>query len=189
MNGDGVYGQTNSSARKANSDRATTGAVGTATTTRLGSAGACIQGRHVHRGTRREAVVDQDHRPLGDGRPWPAPAVDRLASRQFPPLPFDHRVQRRGRDALRAHQRIVEHHVLAADRPQRQFLVSGQPELAHHRDVQLGVQTRGYLSRDGHAAPGQADHQEIRLGSVVEEAVEDRAAGRRAIPVVRPIHQ
>ena len=54
----------------------------------------------------------------------------------------------------------------AADRAHRVLLVTGDAQLANDQRVQRRVESAGDLPGDGHAAPGQTEHDDIASAAV-----------------------
>jgi hypothetical protein len=110
----------------------------------------------VHGGSRREAVVHQDHGAAADIRRRTTAAVKALAPRQLLPFARRDRIDHLLGNAKAFDELMVEHaHATSRDRPHRQFLIAGDAELADHKDVQRCTECAGYLIGDRHAAARQ----------------------------------
>jgi hypothetical protein len=139
--------------------------------------------RGEHRGSRRQPVVDEDHRAAGHVGRRPVAAVGALAPLQLAPLLRIDRLDPLRRQAERLDHRLVEHADAAGrDRAERMLLVPGHPELAHQEHVERRTQLPSDLVRDRHAAPRQPEHDDVVAPRVAAQALREHPAGVPPVP-------
>jgi hypothetical protein len=66
-------------------------------------------------------------------------------------------------------QGVHDAHIATGDGAYGVFLMVRQTHLAHHKDVQRGLQRPGHFEAHGHAATRQRQHQETFLTAMVHE--------------------
>ena len=137
---------------------------GSARTTRAARARRCRLARRLTRRSRRDAVVDDDHRLAVEGDRRPSFPVERGA-------PFDLGELTVGlpRDRLVAHAGELLHigvhdpHVVLGDRTDRELALQGRADLAGDDHLERETERLGDLERDDDAAARQAGDDDVRL--------------------------
>ena len=138
--------------------------------------------RGPHRRTRREAVVDQDHRATRGIGGRPAVTKQALAT-----LELGLFTRRRGPDQGHRHAQGLDDLWVQDKNPARgdgahgKLLVAGQAQLADDQDVERCVKCSGHLERNRNPAAREPQHEDIGAAAVLEQVVGEPPTGLPAV--------
>src|SRR5438094_626283 len=125
----------------------------------------------THRGTRCQAIVDQDNVPASKLRARADRPEGSLAPRKLSGFFGRCCVYNGSRDAETFnHVRLQYPHIPARDGARCQFFLPWNTQLSHEENVQTQVQSSCNLERNRHSAARQSEYQYVRMVSITGEA-------------------
>ncbi len=132
--------------------------------------------------SRRDAVVDDDHRPARERDHRSATAIQVGAPLHLTPFTGFRRGDVARRDPRQADHVIVEHaYAVLADRAHAELWLEGDTQFSYHDHIEGCLERSCDFERDRHASPREADDDRM-LGTQVLKAGGQLLAGVAAIP-------
>jgi hypothetical protein len=139
--------------------------------------------RHLHGGSGRQPVVDDDGGLARHVERWSIAPVGRLPADQLATLLLGDALDVGRRDAHPADDVVVGAHRSATrNRSHREFRLVRHPQLAHDVHVERGTQRRRHFECNGDAAAGEADHDDRRIIAVVPKQPGEHSTGLAPVP-------
>jgi len=131
----------------------------------------------LHRGARRQTVVNQNHGAPADIYRSTAAAILPLPTLQFALFPLGHGIDYLIRNVERSDDLLVQDsHTAGSNSSHGQFLLLRQSKLAYEEDIQGDIQSPGHLKSDRNATSRQGQHNYIAAIGILLKLLGEEAA-------------